>query len=64
MGTGTATRASDRILTDDDVALAEKAGRKLEAFVDGPQPVSARFGAETVDIPTSLRRPYRCYGIY
>ena len=34
-----------------EAALADRAGRTLDALIDGKQPVSARFGAETVDIP-------------
>lgn len=47
------------IPTDQDAALADRAGRTLDALIDGPQPVSARFGAETVDIPTPAVRLLR-----
>ena len=41
------------ILSDRDAALASRAGRKLEALIEGTDPVPARFGsgAESVDIP-------------
>ena len=47
------------IPSDRDVALADRAGRKLAAWGDGPDPVPARFGAATaepIDIPTSALR--------
>ena len=47
------------IPSDQDMALADRAGRKLAAVSDGADPVSARFGAATsepVDIPTSAVR--------
>ena len=34
-----------------DAALADRAGRVLEALIEGTQPVSARFGDETVGLP-------------
>ncbi len=46
-----AARAVSAIPSDRDAALAERARRTLDALTDGTQPVSARFGAETVDIP-------------
>ena len=52
MDARTATGAAFAIPSDHDAALADRAGRTLDALVDGTQPVSARFGAETVDIPT------------
>lgn len=45
--------------SDDDAALADRAGRKLAAFGDGTDPVPARIGAATsepVDIPASAVR--------
>ncbi len=42
-----------------DAALAERAGRALEALIDGTRPVSARFGDETVDLPTPAVRLLR-----
>lgn len=47
------------IPSDRDVALADRAGRKLAAWGDGTDPVPARFGAATaepIDIPTSALR--------
>ena len=40
------------IPSERDAALADRAGRALEALIEGTQPVSARFGDETVDLPT------------
>jgi len=40
------------IPSERDAALADRAGRALEALIEGSQPVSARFGDETVDLPT------------
>ena len=51
MDTRVATRAACGIPTDGEAALADRAGRTLDALIDGTQPVSARFGAEIVDIP-------------
>ena len=51
MDTRVATRAACGIPTDGEAALADRAGRTLDALTDGTQPVSARFGAEIVDIP-------------
>ncbi len=42
-----------------DAALAERAGRALETLIDGAQPVSARFGDETVALPTLAARLLR-----
>ena len=39
------------IPSERDAALADRAGRALEALIEGTQPVSARFGDETVDSP-------------
>ena len=47
------------IPSDDDAALADRAGRKLAVWGEGTDPVPARFGAasaEPVDIPTSALR--------
>ena len=47
------------IPNEQDVALADRAGRKLAAFGDGTDAVPARFDAaasEPVDIPTSAVR--------
>ena len=47
------------IPSDRDVALADRAGRKLAAWGEGTDPVPARFGAATaepIDIPTSALR--------
>ena len=46
------------IPSDRDATLAGRAGRKLEALIEGTGPVPARFGAgdETVDIPTPAVR--------
>ena len=55
----TGIAAACGIPTDRDAALADKAGRTLDALVGGPQPVSARFGTETIDIPTPAVRLLR-----
>ena len=54
----TAVATDCRIPSDRDAALADLAGRKLEALIRGTDPVSARFGsgAEVVDIPTPAVR--------
>ena len=46
------------IPSDRDALLAGRAGRKLGAWVEGTDPVPARFGAtaETVDLPTPAVR--------
>ena len=51
-----AARIEYGIPSDKDATLADHAGRKLEALIDGTGPVSARFGAETMDIPTPAVR--------
>ncbi len=51
-----AARFEYGIPTDKDAMLADRAGRKLEALIDGTGPVSVRFGAETMDIPTPAVR--------
>lgn len=45
--------------TDRDAELADRAARTLDALIGGPQPLSASFGAETVDIPTPAVRLLR-----
>ena len=42
-----------------DAALADRAGRALEALIEGTQPVSARFGDESVDLPAPALRLLR-----
>ena len=42
-----------------DAALADQAGRALDALIGGTQPVSARFGDQTVDIPAPALRLLR-----
>ncbi len=54
----TGTAAECGIPSDRDAALAERAGRMLEAATDGTGPAPARFGAaaETVHLPTPAVR--------
>ena len=47
------------IPSERDAALADRAGRALEALVEGTLPVSARFGNETVDLPAPALRLLR-----
>ena len=47
----TADATACGIPSERDAALAERASRALEALIDSAQPVSARFGDETVDLP-------------
>ena len=47
------------IPSERDAALADRAGRALETLVEGTQPVSARFGDETVDLPAPALRLLR-----
>ena len=47
----TAARSLFAVPSDLDATLADRAGRTLDALIDGTRPVSARFGVETVDIP-------------
>ena len=47
------------IPSERDTALADRAGRALDALIDGTEPVSARFGDQTVDLP---RRRCGCSG--
>ncbi|MDE0050728.1 MAG: hypothetical protein OXO52_13150 [Rhodospirillales bacterium] len=42
-----------------DAALADRAARVLEAPIEGTQPVSVRFGDQTVDIPAPALRLLR-----
>ena len=53
-----ATEKEWGIPSDRDVALASRAERRLAAWVEGTDPVRARFGvaAEPVDIPTPAMR--------
>ncbi len=37
--------------SDQEAALAERAGRTLDALIEGAQPMSARIGTESVKIP-------------
>ena len=39
------------IPSERDAALADRAGRTLEALIEETEPVSAQFGDETVDLP-------------
>ena len=55
----TAADTACGIPSDRDAALAERAGRALEALIDSAQPVSARFGDETVDLPVPALRLLR-----
>ena len=52
METKTAVGISYSIPSDHDAALADRAGQTLEALANRMQPVSARFGNRTVDLPT------------
>ena len=45
--------------TQRDAELARQAGRAVEALIEGTQPVSARFGDETVDLPAPALRLLR-----
>ena len=47
------------IPSERDAALAGRAGRALDALIDGTEPVSARFGDQTVDLPASALRLLR-----
>ena len=55
----TAIAAACGIPSDQDAALAARARRTLDALIGGPRPLSARFGSETVDIPTPAVRVLR-----
>ena len=59
MAAKTEITAASGIPTDRDVAPADKAGRTLDALIGGSQPVSARIGAQKVDIPTPAVRLLR-----
>ncbi len=47
------------IPSERDATLAGRAGRALEALTDGTQPVPARFGDRTVDLPAPAVRLLR-----
>ena len=55
----TALETACGIPSERDAALADRAGRALEALMDGTRPVSARFGDEIVDLPTPAVRLLR-----
>ena len=59
METKTAPETACGIPSERDAALADRAGRALEALIDGTRPVSARFGDEIVDLPTPAVRLLR-----
>ena len=59
METKTAVETTCGIPSERDAALAETAGRALETLADSAQPVSARFGNETVDVPAPAVRLLR-----
>ena len=59
MARKTEIAAACGVPTDRDAALADRASRTLDTLIDGPQPLSARIGAETVDIPTPAVRLLR-----
>ena len=47
------------IPSERDAALADRASRALETLIEGIQPVSARFGDQTVDLPAPALRLLR-----
>ena len=59
MATRTEERPAYGMPSERDVALADRAVRALDALVDSTQPVSARFGDETVDLPAPALRLLR-----
>ena len=59
METKTGPETACGIPSERDAALAERAGRALGALADSAQPVSARFGNETVDFPAPALRLLR-----
>ena len=59
MATRTEAETAYGIPSQRDAALAKRAGRALEALAEGIQPVSARFGDQTVDLPASALRLLR-----
>ena len=59
MATRTAAGMPLGIPSERDAALAERAGRALDALIEGTRPVSARFGDETVDLPVPALRLLR-----
>ena len=59
MATRTEAAVPLGIPSERDAALADRAGRALDALIEGTQPVSARFGDETVDLPAPALRLLR-----
>ncbi|MCY3814916.1 MAG: helix-turn-helix domain-containing protein [Gammaproteobacteria bacterium] len=59
MATSVEAETAYGIPSERDAALADRAGRVLDALVEGTQPVSARFGNETVDLPAPALRLLR-----
>ena len=59
MATSTEAKTAYGIPSERDAELAERPGRVLEALVDGNQPVSARFGDKTVNLPAPALRLLR-----
>ncbi len=55
----TAPETACGIPSERDAALADRAGRALEALIDGTRPVTARFGDEIVALPTPAVRLLR-----
>ena len=47
------------IPSERDTALADRAGRALDALIDGTEPVSARFDDQTADLPAPALRLLR-----
>ena len=47
------------IPSERDTALADRAGRALDALIDGTEPVAVRFGDQTVDLPAPVLRLLR-----
>lgn len=52
MNTKSATPAACGVPSDREAALADRAGRTLDAMIEGTRPISVRCGARRVDIPT------------
>ena len=59
MATRTEVGVPLSIPSERDAALGERASQALEALIEGTQPVSARFGDTTVDLPTPALRLLR-----
>ena len=59
MATRTEAGMSLGIPSERDAALADRAGRALDALAEATQPISARFGDETVDLPAPALRLLR-----